>query len=83
MGSSRKFRNVQAYPKVSFVVDDILSVRPWRVRGIEVRGEAQALTDQEPPAPGFSREVIRIRPRRIRSWGLDPADPYGSGRTVR
>ena len=83
MGSSRKFRNVQAYPRVSFVVDDILSVQPWRVRGVEVRGEAQALTDQEPPAPGFSGEVIRIHPRRIRAWGLDPAEPYGASRTVR
>ncbi len=83
MGSSRKFQSVQTYPKVSFVVDDIQSLQPWRVRGVEIRGEAQALSDQEPPAPGFSREIIRIRPRRIRAWGLDPALPYGAGRTVR
>jgi pyridoxamine 5'-phosphate oxidase family protein len=84
LGASRKFHSVQANPKVSFVVDDILSLQPWQVRGVEVRGEAEALTGQEPPMPGFSRELIRIRPRRIRSWGLDPRQPFGgSGRTVR
>jgi pyridoxamine 5'-phosphate oxidase family protein len=83
MGTSRKFHSVQANPKVSFVVDDIESLQPWKVRGVEIRGVAEALTDQEPPMPGFSRELIRIHPRRIRSWGLDPALPYGSGRTVR
>jgi pyridoxamine 5'-phosphate oxidase family protein len=84
MGGTRKFRNVQAHPRVSFVVDDLASVQPWRVRGIEVRGDAEALTDQEPPRPGFSRELIRIHPRRIRSWGLDPGQPFGgTGRTVR
>ena len=83
MGASRKFANVRANPKVSFVVDDLASVQPWRVRGVEIRGDAEVLTDQEPPLPGFSREIIRIHPRRIRSWGLDPAQPYGSGRTVR
>jgi pyridoxamine 5'-phosphate oxidase family protein len=83
MGDSRKFHSVRANPKVSFVVDDLASVQPWRVRGVEIRGIAEALTDQEPPAPGFSREIIRIHPRRIRAWGLDPEAPYGSGRTVR
>lgn len=83
MGESRKFANVRANPKVSLVVDDLASVDPWRVRGVELRGEAEALVDQAPAMPGMSRELIRIHPRRIRSWGLDPSAPYGSGRTVR
>ena len=84
MGASRKFASVQANPRVSFVVDDLASVQPWRVRGIEIRGEAEALTDQEPPMGGFSRELIRIHPLRIRHWGLDPSEPFGgTGRTVR
>ena len=84
MGASRKFASVQANPKVSFVVDDIASVQPWRVRGIEIRGVAEALTDQEPPGRGFSRELIRIHPRRILSWGFDPGEPFGrSARTIR
>jgi pyridoxamine 5'-phosphate oxidase family protein len=83
MGESRKFRNVQANPKVSFVIDDIASVQPWRVRGVEIRGEAEALAEQEAAGPGYSSEIIRIHPRRIRSWGLDPQAPYGAGRSVR
>jgi pyridoxamine 5'-phosphate oxidase family protein len=83
MGASRKFHSVQTNPRVSFVVDDIASVQPWRVRGVEVRGDAEAMVVEEPPRPGMSNEIIRIHPRRIRSWGFDPAAPYGAGRTVR
>lgn len=71
MGASRKFRNVRSNDRVAFVVDDIASVSPWRVRCVEVRGTAEALTDQEPPRPGMSGEVIRIRPERVISFGLD------------
>ncbi|BCJ37508.1 PPOX class F420-dependent oxidoreductase [Actinocatenispora thailandica] len=79
LGASKKFRNVQRGSTVSFVVDDLASVDPWVPRGIEVRGSAVALTDQEPPLPYFSREIITITPRRIISWGLDGAR---SSRTV-
>jgi pyridoxamine 5'-phosphate oxidase family protein len=71
MGSTKKYRNVQGNPLVSLVVDDLASVRPWRVRGVEVRGHAEALTDWSPPFPGYSREAIRIHPDRVISWGLD------------
>jgi pyridoxamine 5'-phosphate oxidase family protein len=46
------------------------------VRGIEIRGRAEALTDQEPPMPGMSAELIRIHPRRIISWGLGESAKY-------
>jgi pyridoxamine 5'-phosphate oxidase family protein len=71
MGQTKKFRNAQANPLVSFVVDDLASVKPWHVRGVEVRGRAEALTDWEPPHAGYSKEAIRIHPERIISWGLD------------
>ena len=45
MAKTRKFRNVQANPHVAFVVDDLASVSPWVVRGVEVRGMAEALVD--------------------------------------
>ncbi|HZS20064.1 MAG TPA: PPOX class F420-dependent oxidoreductase [Pseudonocardiaceae bacterium] len=70
MGKSRKYRNVLRNPAVSFVVDDLASVDPWRVRGVEVRGVAEALADVDPPMPGLGREVLRITPRWIGSWGL-------------
>jgi pyridoxamine 5'-phosphate oxidase family protein len=72
MGASRKFRNLAQNPNVAFVVDDIASVQPWRVRCVEIRGHAEALFDQIPIAPGMSPEIIRIYPGRVISFGLDP-----------
>jgi pyridoxamine 5'-phosphate oxidase family protein len=73
MGASRKFRNVRAHPQVALVIDDIVSVDPWTVRGLEIRGTAVALSDVDPPVQFMSREVIRITPTWIVTWGLDPA----------
>ncbi|HEY6624097.1 MAG TPA: PPOX class F420-dependent oxidoreductase [Acidimicrobiales bacterium] len=70
MGETRKFHNVRGNPRVALVVDDLASVDPWLVRGVEVRGTAEALDDVEPPIRGMSREVIRITPQRIHRWGL-------------
>jgi pyridoxamine 5'-phosphate oxidase family protein len=75
MGASRKFRNVRANPNVALVVDDLVSRDPWTVRGLEIRGTAVALDDVDPPVPFMSREVIRITPTWISSWGVDPDDP--------
>jgi pyridoxamine 5'-phosphate oxidase family protein len=72
MGASRKFRNVTGNPRVAFVVDDIESVQPWRVRCVEIRGYAEALYDQVPyDGPGMSPELIRVYPERIISFGVD------------
>jgi len=79
----KKYRDVQTHPRAAFVVDDIASVNPWTVRGIEVRGEAQVLpaggTDL---GPGFDPEMIRIKPRRIISWGIDTKMSRANARTV-
>jgi pyridoxamine 5'-phosphate oxidase family protein len=72
MGASRKFRNVQANPQVALVIDDLVSMDPWTVRGLEIRGTAVALSDVDPPVQFMSREVIRITPNWIVTWGLDP-----------
>lgn len=72
LGATRKFRNAARHPDVAFVVDDLASVDPWIVRGVEVRGTAEALEDVDPPRPGMSREVLRVTPRWIGSWGVDP-----------
>ncbi|MEC3957113.1 PPOX class F420-dependent oxidoreductase [Nocardia sp. CDC153] len=71
MRTSRKYRNVEAGSRVSFVVDQQVSVDPYVIRGIEIRGTAEALPDEEPPFPPQERAVIRIHPDRIISWGLD------------
>jgi pyridoxamine 5'-phosphate oxidase family protein len=75
MGASRKFRNVKANGQVALVVDDLVSRDPWTVRGLEIRGTAVALEDVDPPVPFMSREVIRISPTWISSWGVDPGNP--------
>jgi len=72
MGDTRKFRNVLRNPHVAVVVDDLVSTDPWTVRGLEIRGTAQALEDVDPPVPFMSREIIRITPTWIASWGVDP-----------
>ncbi|MEU4831644.1 PPOX class F420-dependent oxidoreductase [Streptosporangium sp. NPDC023615] len=82
MGTTRKFRNVRTNPRVAFVVDELASTDPWRVRGVEIRGEAEAIEDHDPPFPHLSREVIRIHPRRVVSWGVDPEHEGMRGRDV-
>ncbi|PUB26838.1 pyridoxamine 5'-phosphate oxidase family protein [Promicromonospora sp. AC04] len=75
MGASRKFRNVQANDQVALVVDDLAARDPWTVRGLEIRGTAVALEDVDPPVSYMSREVIRITPAWVASWGVDPEAP--------
>ncbi|MGV9676734.1 PPOX class F420-dependent oxidoreductase [Nocardia sp. NPDC003482] len=71
MRASRKFRNVEAGSRVSFVIDEQVSLDPYVIRGIEIRGTAEALGDEEPPFPPQERAIIRIHPDRIISWGID------------
>jgi pyridoxamine 5'-phosphate oxidase family protein len=60
---TKKYRDVQRTGRAALVVDDIASVDPRHVRGVEVRGRAEAI--REPGA------LMRIHPERIVSWGLD------------
>lgn len=70
----KKWRDVQHNPRVAVVIDDLASVNPWRVRGIEVRGEAEILmTGGETVGTGFDSAMFRITPKRIVSWGINPA----------
>jgi pyridoxamine 5'-phosphate oxidase family protein len=69
---SKKFRDAQANSRVAFVVDDRASVSPWRPRGIEIRGVAEVLeSGGEAFGRGYDRQIFRVRPRRIVSWGLE------------
>jgi pyridoxamine 5'-phosphate oxidase family protein len=82
LAKSKKYRNVRANPKVAFVVDDLASTDPWVVRGVEIRGTAEALDGVAPPMAQMGRQVIRVHPERIISWGVDAASPAMSGRDV-
>jgi pyridoxamine 5'-phosphate oxidase family protein len=75
LSATRKYRNVQADPRVSLVVDDTAPkpVGPGgqRGRGLEIRGAVETLRVERPLLPGFSNDVLRIHPRRILAWNLD------------
>lgn len=60
---TKKFRDVERHGRAAIVIDDLLSTDPWRPRGIEVRGRAEARREPRP--------LIRIVPERIVSWGLE------------
>ncbi|RCV48017.1 PPOX class F420-dependent oxidoreductase [Marinitenerispora sediminis] len=82
MGATQKYRNVRREPRVSIVIDDVVCYDPFVDRGIEVRGRAEPIGDHGPMHPGYSDEIIRVHPRRIVSWGLDPATPGITARDV-
>lgn len=76
-GTSRMFRDVLANPQVAYVVDDLASVDPWLPRGIEIRGTAEAFTEGGEELGAritdvmvFTPAWLRIRARRVLSWGL-------------
>lgn len=70
MGRSRKFRNLAKNDRVAFVVDDIASVQPWRVRCLEIRGTAEALTEVPTYIGTEPGELIRVHPERVIAFGL-------------
>jgi pyridoxamine 5'-phosphate oxidase family protein len=70
-GRTKKYRDVERHGRAAVVVDDLASTDPWRPRGIEVRGRAEAIDGDRP--------LIRVYPERIVPWGLEP---NGSARTV-
>ena len=74
MAASRKFRNVAENGRAAFVVDDIASVDPWRVRCLEIRGDAEAITAPAGAEAGPTGPIIRVHPRRIISFGIDDPD---------
>ncbi len=77
MAKSQKYRNIAVNPRVAFVVDDIASRNPWRVRCLEIRGTAEHAT--VPRATGAAGDaldtaIIRIKPTRIISFGIDDTE---------
>lgn len=87
MSGSQKYRNVGANGRVAFVVDDIASRQPWRIRCLEIRGTAEAVPPPdgaEADRRGVDGAVIRITPTRIISFGLTNSDdPFRDGANKR
>jgi pyridoxamine 5'-phosphate oxidase family protein len=70
--TTKKWRDVLHNGRAAVVVDDVRP--PFRPRGIEIRGRAEAIEGPEP--------VIRIYPRRIVAWGLDDTPAMRNARDV-
>lgn len=73
-GGTKKWRDAQRNPKVTFLVDDVLQ-NPRRARALEVRGTAETHETGggaiHPRFPNFAPQYLRIRPTRIVAWGLE------------
>jgi pyridoxamine 5'-phosphate oxidase family protein len=81
---SKKWRDLQADPRVAFVVDDLERVDPWTPRGLEVRGRAELHeVGGERLGEGWGAAWIRILPRRIVSWGIEGPALSTAGRSAR
>ena len=64
MERSAKYRNVARDPNVAFVIDDTTGEGAANTRFLEIRGRAEQ-----------AGELIRIRPRRLVGWNVDPSQP--------
>jgi pyridoxamine 5'-phosphate oxidase family protein len=60
---SLKFRNLLKNRKVAMVIDEVVTVSPWRPRGIEVRGLAELGSEG-------GRSYVKVNPLVKRSWGF-------------
>jgi pyridoxamine 5'-phosphate oxidase family protein len=72
--NTKKFRDVARTGRAALVVDDLASTDPWRPRGIEIRGRAEAIEEPKP--------VIRLHPERIVAWGVDTGAFQRNSRSV-
>src|ERR1700733_7108922 len=68
MGRSAKFRNVQANPRVAFVVDEVTEASMTGAHFLEIRGTAEAVLSPATADGHLAAEIIRIRPRRVIAW---------------
>lgn len=68
IGRTVRYRNIQANPRATVVVDDLASIDPWTPRGVKVIGSAAI----EPHGDG---ERFRISPEVIISWAINDTTP--------
>jgi pyridoxamine 5'-phosphate oxidase family protein len=72
VATTKKYRDVQANGWAALVVDDLVSVDPWRARFLEIRGRAEALpTGGAHLGPGFGEAFIRLHPQKVNCFGID------------
>ena len=82
MAQSAKYRNVQRHPEAAFVADTGAGAGFTDVHFLEIRGVAEAVAGQLPSFPDAAAEIIRIHPRRVIGFNIDPERPGLSIRDV-
>lgn len=81
MSQTKKLRDAQRTGRASIVVDDVLP--PWQPRMIEIRGTAEVVPDGgKALGDRFEDTVVRIHPRRIISFGINPGEQATTARSV-
>jgi pyridoxamine 5'-phosphate oxidase family protein len=75
MADSTKYRNVQANPRVSVVIDEITEPGMGGAHFLEIRGVAETVIVSQDPDGPLAAEIIRIHPRRIVGFNVDPKRP--------
>ena len=82
MGRSAKYRNIGSNPRVAFVVDEVTADTMEGAHFLEIRGVAEAVPDAVPADAHLAAEIIRIQPRRIIAFNVDPEHPGLQARDV-
>ena len=75
MGRSAKFRNIRANPRVAFVVDEVTEPSMDGAHFLEIRGSAEAVVGTFPADDHLAPEMIRIHPRRVIAYNVNPESP--------
>ena len=71
--TTRKYKNIMAgHRKVSLIIDDLKSFRPWQPRGIRIHGIAEVLQRQGHLGPG---SYLAMTPLVSWSWGIEEPGP--------
>jgi pyridoxamine 5'-phosphate oxidase family protein len=82
MAGSAKYRNVRANPRVAFVVDEVTAPNVEGAHFLEIRGAAETAVGPHDPTGHLAAEIIRIRPRRVISFNIDPDNPGFAARDI-
>ena len=75
MAGSAKYRNIQADPRVALVVDEVTEASMAGAHFLEIRGTAETVTGEASADGHLAAEIIRIRPRRVIAYNVDPERP--------
>jgi pyridoxamine 5'-phosphate oxidase family protein len=77
MAGSAKYRNIKTNPDVAFVADDVPAPQEGAagVRFLEIRGAAEPVVVPSVADGHLAAQIIRIRPRRVIGFNIDPSRP--------